>query len=50
MMSLVAGLTPGKSLGIHAEDQHMLKLTRRQVQGTTQIKSKLLQTIVHDRK
>jgi hypothetical protein len=34
-MSLVAGLTPGKSLGIHTEDRtYALKLTRRRVQST----------------
>jgi acid stress-induced BolA-like protein IbaG/YrbA len=40
-MSLVAGLTPGESLGIQTEDRHMhLKLTRRRVQSTTRVKNK----------
>jgi hypothetical protein len=35
-MSLVAGLTRGKSLGDHTEDRtYALKLTRRRVQSTT---------------
>jgi hypothetical protein len=37
-MSLVAGLTPGKSLGIHTEDRtYALKLTRRRFQSTTSL-------------
>jgi hypothetical protein len=54
-MSLVVGLTPGKSLGYHTEDQtYALKLTRRRVQSTLHRLNpnypkwfNLLQTIVH---
>jgi hypothetical protein len=37
-MSLDAGLTPGKSLGIHTKDRtYALKLARTRVQSTTPI-------------
>jgi hypothetical protein len=57
-MSLVAGLTPGKSLGIHTEDRTYAFKThakssreyKHQFKSKLPLRVKLLQTIVHDNK
>jgi hypothetical protein len=48
MLSLVAGLTLSKSLGVHTEDHICIKTHAKASPEYNTIKANLLQTIVHD--